>query len=762
MWKKKVKNNKLQYTLIGVMIMVSVSVFTLCWCFLSEFSTFAMNVLTEENSSDVYLVSHGSGDLLIKINDEDVKSNIEGYESFEGTTISKPIVYEDKDITLFNQMMIGTDNISDMEEFEIVESENNHLSPEKGEVWVPQILAKPNGISIGDEITINYATPIKLRVSGIYTAKLLLTSNLAFGPVLVNTQEFENLKRANSESDMAIFQINLKNNTPEAVEQLRDSYPYNLLFVTRAGLMESFISSAALLGTVGTIASILIFFFTMLIMRYVINILIKKELKCISLYKSMGYRNKVIRKIYARGLMVIGGIAIIIGAIIPLNFIEPMGKSASQYATGFKVSEVTYSMAVVSVVLFLVILYVTVRLSLRKTNKMSVTDIMHIGKSYGKRKMPQPLLKNVRTSFGMAVNDIWRHKIVNSLLVVTFVFSTYMAMFFSMVGYSAITMTDNGNLWFGIPKSNTYVMGDIDKEVREKLNKSEEIDTYVYGNLHYSVPLESEQVKNGLNNVTFDIMSDRRSSITGVPIVGDTPVRDNEVVLTKKALELFDVKVGDTINLKINNKERALLITGKYDTLFSDYGIMMSPEAMKESVPEYRPYIAFITLKDLGNFTKFSTDIQNEFSNLTVEKNWTAIDNAMVSIKEMLLGASVIITIAIMLLIVISISIVLLIEGTERRREYGIMKAFGFTNGFIIRKVLLKNITIASFGIGIGLIFHLLFSKQMLAMRVIDAFVDAPILLFGIIILLVFLTLSITMFITASTKKISTVELMEE
>jgi len=761
MWQKKIKNNKIQYVSIGLMIIVSVSVFVLSFCFVAEFSAFSANVLTEENSSDVYLIARGTHEFLEHIVDEDVKENIESYESFKGSSISQSIVHNNKDVTLLDQMMIGVHDISEMKEFDIVATTNDMMAPQNGEVWLPQNLAQPNGITIGDDVTIKYASPVKLKVSGIYTAKLIVSPTGGFGPILVNEQQLGDLRQVHTEIDTALFFVNLKENTAEKTNKLNDNYPYTSLYLTREVLHTSFMSAAGVLGSIGTMAAILIFFFTMLMMRYVINIMIKRELNAIALYKSMGYRNKTIRKIYARGFMFVGSIATLIGTCIPIMFIEQLG-AAAPYTTGFKVTSVTYVMAIMSVFVFCLILYVTIQLSLFKMHRLSVVGVRYIAQSQGKRKMAQPVLKSVKTPFAVAINDIWRHKFVNGLLVIVFMFSTFMSLFFLMVGHSASTMTANGNLWFGIPQNNTYAMGQVNEDVVAALNRNEAVISYVYGNVHYAVPLEADYVNSGLNNISLDVLSDRQPTITGIRIEGETPIKDNEVAMTQKALDVFDAKVGDTIKVKINKQARDLQVTGTYNTLMSDHGIMMSVAAIQEIVPEYTPTIAFITLKNSGDFLAFSTEFEAIFPDLTVEEQLNGVETAMSTMKAMLSGASLIIICAIVLLIMMSISLILLIEGTERRKEYGIMKALGFTNRFITTKVMLKNITVAFIGISLGLVSHLLFSQGILAQQVIDAFTDDLVLVCGVLILLLVLTVSITALIGLSTKSISTVELMEE
>lgn len=762
MWLKKIKKNKVQYGLVGFMVFLSVCIFTLCWCFVSEFSTFATTVLTEDNSSDVYIVSFGCNELEDNIIEDEEKENIESYNAFVGASISEPILYNEKDVTLLYQMMLDVEDVNDMEEFTIIESENDKIAPEKGEVWLPQVLAMPNGINIGDEIEISYDNPVKLRVSGIYTAKLLTSSNLAFAPIMVCDKDFNEIKENNEEYDAAIFAINLVENSDEKASDLADSFPYCAFFATRTALQENFISVAGMLGSVGSLAAIVIFFVSMAMMRYVIKSMIMRDLKNIAVWKSLGYRNRQIKKIYKRGIMVIGTIAATIGAIIPIGFIDDLGRACSQFAAGFEVTVVTYSMAIMSVVLFLVILSININIALGKIKKLTPVEIINLGQAKGSKKLPRPLIKDAKSPLAMAVNDIYKHKGVNFLIMVVFVLATYIAMMFSMVGYSAYTMIDNSNLWFGIPNCNTYAMGSMDDEVLDWIENDDRVEHVVYGSICYSTLVESDTIETGLSNIKFDILSDRSQNTTGIRIEGEAATKNDEVIVTDEVLELFGLNIGDTLEISINGKDKKFTIKGRYDTMFSNYGIMVSPETMKECVSDFTIYNAFITLKDLDKQDTFCSELEDEFDGITVGDEWFAVKNAMVATRQMLLGISVILIITVLIFVVLNLSMVLFIEGIDRRKEYGIMKALGFTNTFIAMKSVSKNLIIASISIVIALIIHLSTTREKLGEQIIDAFVDSPLLLCLVVVGFFGITYLVTRLITLGIKKISPTELMEE
>ena len=202
MWKKKIKQKKTQYTLIGVMIFVTIAIFALCFCFTAEFSMFSQTVLTEENSSDVYMMGIGTNELEENLTSNEVKDNIESYNTYEGSTLSVPILFNDKDITMMYQMMLSIDDIDKTPEFEACDVKGDKKAPEQGEIWVSKSMAVPCGIELGDMITLKYDEPVELEVTGIYTASFLITSNFCYAPVIVSDEDIDSF---DSENQAAIF-----------------------------------------------------------------------------------------------------------------------------------------------------------------------------------------------------------------------------------------------------------------------------------------------------------------------------------------------------------------------------------------------------------------------------------------------------------------------------------------------------------------------------------------------------------------------------
>jgi len=755
MWKKKLLKNKSQYGLIGIIICVSTFMFALCFCYTAEFSTFAGTVLTEENSSDIYVLGVGTDSVKEQLTNDTVKANIKDTYEYKGKAISRPIVFEEEDVTMMYQIAMSIENINETPDFSLINPEDDSVTPSRGEIWISNLLAEPCGIEIGDTITLDYDQPITLKVSEIYSASFLITPNFAFSPVILSSEDFASIE---SERDTVLSAVNFNNDDAESISDFKNAYQGAMFVATRTELAENFIVVASPVGSFASIATLIIFVAALFMIRYIVKSTILKELKTIGVYKGLGYSYKKIRSTYTKGFMLVGFIAALIGALASLPLIRMLGISTSQYAQGFELTPVSFSMSIASVLLYLLLLKLSLNSALKVVKKKTAVDVITMGNVQKTKKAnSRSIIKNAYSPLQTAINDIFKSKKMVLLTVSIFVLSTFLILLFTMIGNSSYIMNENKNLWFGIPKCDVYALGNIDDEFTDWLDTNNQVEKSVYGTLMYSVPLNEE-----LSGVSFDVFSDRLTSSTGITISGGEPKNDSEIAVTSSVLEMLNKDVGEDVNLTINGVEKKYRITGTYTTMLNSNGIMISVEAMKNCVPEYIPYSAFIALINEKQYNEFVDSIEENFSGVTGDREWFAIDNATSSIRTMLLSIAGILIVVIIAFAMINISVIFLLENKNKRRRYGILKALGFTNEYIIKQNMWKNMICIIISIVIALALHLTVSKKFLAMQVIDAFSDSYWFISAVLLLIMILAFSITYMVNLSIKKIMPKELMEE
>lgn len=760
MWLKKVKNNPRQYILFALIVMLTISIFSMCFSFVVELTEYAGNLLNEDNSSDLYIMTMHDQDLKDSITDEDAFENIESYNTYEGYSITAPIEYDDQNIAMLFQSALKTDDISDMPEFTLVESKGSNSKPRKGEIWLPLILSDPCGIQLGDKIVLGYDDEMELVVSGIFKAKVLITQNLGFAPVILSEEDLETISQ--NENPIRLYGMDLSDNSDDAIADIKDSCLGMSFSVTRAQLRSNFEQVANIISHMGAIAAVIIFVAALAIIKYVITNNIISEYRSIGIYKSQGYTNRQISNFYLHGYMIIGAISAVIGSVALLPFVQKLGEICTKYADEFTLSTNSLRTIWSTLGLFMLLIFINVKSALKIIKKKSAIEIIRSNNSFGAKKVPKSLVKNAFSSFGMAVNTLFKHKKSVLLSALAFMFSMHLAMIFIMIGSSAYKMDENYCSWFAIPKNDGYVSGVLTDEIIDYMEDSSDVESCVYGSVCTAIPVSTSTVDVSMNLFNFDIYSTTDPSITGVNVSPSFPSKDNEIALTIKAAGVLGRNVGDDITLKINGNEKKYKIVGTYSSMFSSFGIMMTKDAMSSINEDYTPYMAFVTLDDGTSFSSFQDDITEEFSEISADEHWFAIDTALGATKTMLVNISVILVSVFLIFTLLSLSIVTSINIENKVREGGIMKSLGFTSGYIMRTNIWSSLITAMFGIILALTVHLASSKPILATFMVDAFENPYGLIAAYIGVELLLTVILTFFMNRRTSKASPKILMEE
>ena len=762
MWVKKVKANKRQYLLFALIVFITVSVFSMCFSFVVELGEYTKGVLNSNNSSDVYIMTMNDKPLKDNITDDDVYNNIEDQIKYKGYYLTAPIKYDDRNISMLFQSALEMKNntIKDMKQFSLVESKNNQKAPSKGEVWLPMILSDPLGIKIGDEITLDYDDPIKLKVSGIYKAKVLISQNLGFAPIILSDDDLETISKI--EQPITLYGLKLNNSSEQSISDLKDDCPALSFSVTREQLMSNFQQVANVMGNIGAIAAIIIFAAALAIIRFVIKNNIIREYNSIGIYKSLGYTDRQISFFYINGYMVVGAISAIVGSFALLPVVQKLGEVCTKFADPFHITGFSLQTISTTMGLFMLLIFINVKRGLSIIRKKTAVDILRDYKTMGVKKVRKSLIKNAFSPLSTAINTMHKHIGATILSVFVFMFAVHLALIFLMIGYSSYKMDDNYNKWFAIPKNEGYVSGILDDEVIDYIDNSDQIDSFVYGSLCTSVSVKTDTVNKSLSLFNFDVFSNANPAITKVEINGNYPHTNSEVALTRKALQYLGLKVGDEIDLEINGNTKTYTIVGDYASMFSNLGIMMTVDAMEDINADYKPTCAFINLARDVSLDDFEADVEEKFTSISVDKDIFMIDIAMAATKTMLVDISAIMTIVFLIFTMISLSMVVSINIENKMRENGIMAALGFTPNYIIAQSVWSTFITAIIGMALAMLLHFSMSGKILSIFMVDAFENSYLLIIGYLVVELLITVIMTIILNWKVSRVSPKILIED
>lgn len=751
MWLKKINYNKKQYLLLGFALFIIAAILTIAMGFTFELKVFSSKCINEKNSSDVLAIAVGS-DAIEDILSDDEKAQIKSVFFMKGKYVSVPLTINSKDISQFYQMMFFMDGKEN--KYFSVDLNTSDNSPKSGEVWISKTIAKSNNVKIGDTLTLGYDDPIHLKISGFYTSSLTATASLCVTPIILSSEDSDKF----DEISGALLALDL--NTADMSKTFFSKNDYIVTSYTREVLKSKFTEISDLLGVVGVLAASIVFIMSLFVISFIIKNDINKQIKEIGIYKCLGYRNKTIVGFYLIGYLVVGIIMTSLGSLVSLPLVKYMCNLCTEYVEKFELTMVSVFCCIAVVFFMNILLVINLAVSLTKIRKITPVEAFNAGQNASVKRIPKSIIKNASTSLQVAFNDIFKYK--SRSLMITFVFAIciLLSSLFLKIVYSSSIMTDNPNLWFAVPKNNCYMFGNLDEKIIDWLDNKKEIKSYTYGDLNYDISAKINDKKFEDYKITFDVFNNISGKDTGILIDGDFPT-ENNIIISRNLINILNCDVGDKIKITSNDNSEEYKIVGTYTSLLSNYGIMMSIDGMKKIDTDYVAKMAFINLNENVDFDTFKKSTESEFSTITIDQDWFAMNNALSSVKTILFSISCILIYVFVMVSIIIVVIILMIENTNKRRQFGIMKAMGFRASYMISRNLFMYGIYGLIGVIIALSIHISFSNKLLTLVLINAFEDSYLYLAEFIIGFLLLLLITVYIMGIKIKSIKPVELME-
>lgn len=759
MWIKKLKHKKTQFLLIGVMLLVISTVFCTCLSFTLELQTYAKNRFSREYCPDVFVYSLNNTEAEANFPTASVRDNISSMESLRGKNISVPMKHKATNISSITNMLCTMEDPGFLKYTEFIAGGAGQSEPGDGEIWIVKTLASSYDIEIGDVLTIAYAEPLQLKVSGIYIATFAPSERLTIMPNIVNQNTLDQLAH---EPDAGVFAINLFDHSEDRLNELAMGNPYALLTFSRARLVGYITDISGILGSVAAVAAFVVFIAALFIIRFIIHHNIQKELRSIGIYKSQGFSVRQIRQVYIKGYLLVGSTVISLGAILSLPFVYFLGRSTSQVLGHFRLTATTGLVCMFALLLLVFSLWSGARMALDKLKSISPVEAITAGQALGEQKRQASLIKCASSPFTTEINNIFKHKKTSFLTLIVLTISLYLILFFSSSYYTCKNIYENANIWLACPQFNSIVTGEIHQELSEFIKASGYVKSVINGDFFHYPPVTIPQYDGNPRAVEFTVLDVLDEQTTGIAMkAGRGPKNPEEIAVSEKLLKQLELGVGDELKIGIRQEEEAYRISGMF-TSVEELSILMSIDGMRKIDPRYEPENSFIMLKDEAEFDAFKTYVEANFAGVSVDKEWTALKSAVAAIEKMLTNVMTVLLGVFILFAVISIVNVLVLNINFKRRQYGILKAMGFSTNYLLTQNFFHVLLMFGAGTVTAACFHFLCSKHLFALLIIDAMRDSIALSGSLLLGTTIAAVAAALLFSGSIWKIKPVHLMEE
>ena len=360
------------------------------------------------------------------------------------------------------------------------------------------------------------------------------------------------------------------------------------------------------------------------------------------------------------------------------------------------------TVAMLFVVIFGVILVTT-----RKFKKISTLSALRDGiETHNFKHNFMPFHKSF---LGVNMTIGWKDILHNKKQSVSILIVVSMLSFISaamLIVYSNfVNDTDYLVNLVGIEKSDiTIQMKDENRErIMAEVEKDSDV-TQVIASSSWNVTVcDGEKEKIVVADIYSDISELRVNSL----LRGRLPRQKNEISMTNRIADEFQVDVGDLVTLKVQDKKLDFLVTGITQQM-SNMGIRIAMEenALKRFVPEYSTNYINVYLKNGVSIEEKVAFWEEKYMDEDVaitnfEETYSTILGTYVSSLE-----SICIVFALITVFVVSLILILLarMKFIRERKYMGVYKALGYTSMQLMKQTLMSFIPVVAVGTLIGCI----------------------------------------------------------
>lgn len=769
MWLSKIKKKKTQYILLGVIFSIAIALISVSLMVTAVSKIFAEKYYEGDSTPDIQIIT-GSNSVIDKTYNwyKDKGDKSRNYKNYDIFSVSTNLSFNDEANDNMSSYIVPIDDIKNLSnKLEIVEGDKNEKAPKKGEVWVSSTTASLKNIKVGDksEIINGNGKILKYKVSAIVNDSNQSSSAMGMLYVYINELERENLK---SLPPVNMITMNCDGNPSELANELVKyiNEPIGGIIADKSLYIMAASMTSLMLGGLGLMSSIILTIVLILILRANIKNNILKEFKSIGIYKSMGYSSKKIRRIYLYGYGLVSIVSSLIGVLISIPLVSYICNIAFKNLGEYKFDLMSFGIVILTFVIFNALIYVNLYLALRFIDKIKPVEAINIGLTSSKEKIKKSIIKNNSSSLAMAINDVFKHKKNNIIILIMFILMFYISTLFINVANTMLTLDEHLYKIFGTVKSDFVISAPTDvedsiKDIKAYLNKDSRVEDYYLWDVisQNKVAIDNSKYKieggtllatiyNKFNEDDFSIME------------GLNPRNKREVSLSVNIMKKNNIKIGDYVTLNIEGKAKEFLVVGSYGSMMSGG---QSLRVTSDVISDSSGNVAFVKLKNIDDYESLKKDIEDKFTGVIIEKQYGPLKDAASQVVETSVPISIVLLIGVLIFGLINIVNILITNNFDNRKSYGIMKSLGFDSRYIRRRSNYRIMGLAILGGLIGVSLTAFTSsglmKIMLGFNIFEFSLPKTFVLVGITYLLIALVMSIC---NRSIKKISTVELIEE
>lgn len=571
----------------------------------------------------------------------------------------------------------------------LLDADDNIISVSPGNVYVPVAYKNEYDIKVGDRMCIGTE---QLNVAGFMRDSQMNSMMASSKRFLVNESDYDRLKSLGSEEYLIEFRLKNGSDIGSFSTAYKDAgLPCNGPTITYPLIKLMNALSDGIMIIVILLVSFVVLYISVMCIRYMILTQLEKDRREVGMLKAVGISRKDIRRLYISKYLLLSIIGCILGVILAGVIAVPLGRNMKALYGEADNKVLIHALMFLGAVISEVVILLSVRHILRKSEKISAVEALSGREGKGRRRnlwIPISVI-TAAAVFMMMVPDCMRKTLSEP----------------DFVRYMGI-----GNSQIRIDVRQSDDIGSSTDLLSERIRQDTRVDKFsVMRTGSYKTTLP--------NGEPYNIMLENgdHSTFPVNYIEGTYPGNENEIAFSILNSEETGLKVGDKITVSRNEggniEQRECIICGIYSDITN--GGKTAKGCIEDDTPSMWS-VMYVTLKDGVSpeewITEYGSGCQESIKIAMISEYM----NGMYGQTIRNIGNASLMTKAVACLVIVVVILLLLrLVIWKERRESSLKKALGLMASQIRMDYLKKLIFYLLAGLILGIISGLILGQRL-------------------------------------------------
>lgn len=689
-----IKGNRLLAVTTWLFMAISAFMFALtCFLFISLMTS--VDTLMEKAETPDFLQMHAG-----KISEAELiwfaKDNgqVQDYQTLYFLNLENSSIvldgYSLADSTQDNGVCVQSENFD-----YLLDLENEIIKVSDGEIYVPVCYRQEYGLVAGETVQIGKN---KFTIAGFLRDSQMNSMMASSKRFLVSQSDYERLKETGSEEYLIEFLLKEGTDVNAFATKYTDAgLPSNGPAITKPLICMMNALSDGLMILVILLVSVVLLLISMLCIRFTLLTQLEAERKEIGILKAIGIPKGDIWQLYSLKFLVLSGLGTVVGLLLAFLVKKTISAQMQELYGASEKGVLGFLAAFVGVILTEGILLLSIRRTLKRTEKLSAVEVLtgqYRERKGEKRQLlsPQYLIIVLVISLGMFMM-ILPQNLLSTISSPRFV--TYMG-----IGDGEIRLDIRQTEDIAGKTNQVMKLLDVDKQVKR------------------FVTLRTVSCQVALSDDSLTNLQVEQGNHTIFPVTyaeGESPKEKNEIALSYLCADEFGLSVGDKLLLSIHENTQEYIVCGIYSDI-TNGGKTAKAAYLHDSGPLMWS-VFYVSLKDgaireqwLSEYAKILSDSGINAKAVNIQEY--VADTYGQTIRKIRIAAQVATLAATLVMFVVVVLFTRLLVAKDRY-DISLRKAIGFTGSDIKGMYLLGYLPVLLAGILVGILSSNLLGEKL-------------------------------------------------